>query len=286
MDLKQKINKTIEIRNKIKELELELLNLLPEIEKEMINNLSFEEDIKVNDTIINTHSNKRFIVEDLKVYYDRITLLPFVSPVLRRVNADYSPGNVKGVDNYTNTNARYDFFDKNKEGLSLLDIHGQTIHNTSKLKITTGNKITDFFKAKTIQKKQDIKTKKGYTNQSGYSTTIIEDDDTLDYIISHTTKPSNLSFDRDEDRYDYFLEIVTKIGKAYIYTTNNNKNKAVKMTQKKLKEIKELIKNKSDKILLMDSSLKQSHYNSSFHGISNRDEFGISLINYLNSLES
>lgn len=283
MNLNEKIDKSIELRNNIRKLELELLDLTQEISKEVLDELEFDEDIKTGDTIIETRTNKRFIIEGLTVYFDSKTLKPYVSPILRRVNADYTPGNVKGVDNYVHGGINQAFFDNDREDFKK---YGQDVHKTSSIKINSANNMKNFFKVREIKKDKKFPTSRGYQHVSGYSSTVVEDD-TIEYIISHTVSPCNLRWPDNDFKHEYFLEIHTTDGTNYLYTTPDNADKAVRITQKKIGDIKELIlNNDKEKILHMGKQFRNSLYSSNWHSaiFNYKDEDTIKLFEYMSRI--
>jgi len=284
MNLKEKIEKSIQLRNIIFETEKELLLLDAEIKAGMLEELEFEEDIKVGDYVSEEKTNKKYKIDKINMYYDKYTLLPYLSPILISLKADMSNGRIIGTNNYIFNSAIGNWFEKDNQNETLLSQFGQVIHNTSAINIASANKISDYFKVKINHKEVDFIKKAGYTSQSGYSSTLILEDDIFDVIISHKTAPSNFKH-LEEKRHDYFLEILTKDNRVFIYTTKENQDKAVRITQKKLKELKEMIINSAEEILeLTQYNFTSSEYHSSFHCVSTNDDSYTDIDKYMNKV--
>jgi len=267
MSLQENINKSIKLREDIKNKEIELSNILFEIETEMLSNAKFEDDLHIGSTIVAENGGKRYIVEDLNVYYAFDTLLPYISPVIRRIQADgITPGNVKDVDNYNFARTPFlEEFDNKLKGQKV----GSDRFTVSNIRISSSNNYSKFFVVKKLDKKeQKIKKVAAYTNQSGYKSFTFPEDDLLELIVSHTTAPIN--FERMSRRHNYYLEIVTKDGRNFIYTEKSYHNKAVRLTQKKIEQIKEMILDNDERLLeYFDEELSQATiYSSNFHSFS------------------
>jgi len=138
------------------------------------------------------------------------------------------------------------------------------------------NDIKNYFKIIINKKNTDFDKEKGYSNASGYSSTIIKNDDVFDFIISHTVAPSNYR----KHNHSYYLEIITKNKENFIYTTKEDKS--IRLTQKKLKELKELILNKSD--LLLKTPFNSTPYSSSFHNLSATTDFYADFNKYMSRI--
>jgi len=81
----------------------------------MIEDLKSKEDITVGSYVSSKEESKHFMVKSLSLYYDKDTLLPFLSPVLISMRADNTLGRVNGSYNFTSNYARHDYFIENEK---------------------------------------------------------------------------------------------------------------------------------------------------------------------------
>ena len=284
MDIKSNLLKDIKsLREEIHLKEIELSNKILEVEKILLSELSEQKNISVGSYIESKQSKKRFIIEDLNLFFNQNTLDYYFLPTIKRLKSDgITPANVKDVDNYIFQRTPF------------TDISIETeIHHTSSIRIASGNNLEDFIlvDSSLIEKKKSlvkmkIKKEKIYTNASGYSAFYFPDDKLIKTIVSHRSRPTNLS----KELFDcnYFLEIVTIDNRYFIYTDTEFKNKSIRLTDKKINSIKDMIINDNGK--LFEYSEKEltppSFYHSYFHNYSlkNNYEFSIKFHNYLKTL--